>query len=88
MRPDDHTLTPEDIAKGYQRSYCALHGRTPRVIHMGGYWYKVNGEIVHRSTLIDETLRLKQIQREQKRARPAKVEKSIVQRLIARLRAI
>lgn len=89
MSPNDQTLTPHDIAEGYQRSYHALHGRKPKVEHLSGYWYRVNGEIVHRSTLTSEILRMKQIGRDQKqtRRRP-NVERSIVHRLIAKLRAI
>ncbi|MEM6529029.1 MAG: hypothetical protein AAF653_12095 [Chloroflexota bacterium] len=87
MGTADQTLTPKDIAEGYQRSYATIHGRTPRVQHMSGYWYEVNGEIVHRSTLTSEIVRLKQLEREQK-TRKTQVERNVITRLIAKLRAI
>ncbi|MEO1443096.1 MAG: hypothetical protein AAFV33_22025 [Chloroflexota bacterium] len=87
MGPADQTLTPDDIAEGYQRCYTAVHGRTPRVQHVSGYWYRVNGEIVHRSTLTTEIIRLKQLERDQT-TRKTHVERNVITRLIARLRAI
>jgi hypothetical protein len=81
MQASDKTLTPQDLVEGYMRSYHALHGRTPRVRHMSGYWYNVNGEIVHRSTLVQEILHLRQTAHQRK-----PVERSIVHRIIARLK--
>ncbi len=81
----EQTLTPGDIAEGYQQLYKSMHGSSPRVQHMGGYWYKVNGEIVHRNTLIGEMHRLRDLKREQYRQ---KLERGLLSRLISKLRAI
>lgn len=85
MRPNDKTLTPQDIAEGYMRSYYQLHGRQPKVQHMGGYWYRINGEVVHRSTLVHEIINLRQLIKEQKKSG---LPKGIIQRLITRIKAI
>lgn len=79
----EKTITPQDIADGYTRHHEALYGYTPKIRHMSGYWYQVNGEIVHRSTLTAETLRLKQLVQKQQ-----KTESGLVRRLIARLKAM
>jgi hypothetical protein len=47
-------------------------------------WYQVNGETVHRLTLFGEISRLRSLAQQQ---RLAKTDRSIVQRLIAKLRA-
>jgi hypothetical protein len=83
MTRNDETLTPQDIAEGYMRSYHALYGRQPSVRHMGGYWYQINGEIVHRTTLTSEMFRLRKLAQQQK-----PIERSIVQRLITRLKSL
>jgi hypothetical protein len=81
----EQTLTPLDIAEGYQQIYHAIHGRTPHVLHMGGYWYKVNGEIVHRTTLIQEITRLRELRRQQYKQ---KLDGNVLSRLIRKLRAV
>lgn len=81
MQATETTLTPQDIADGYVRAYHTLHGVQPKVRHMGGYWYQVNGEIVHRTTLTRECLRLRQLAQQKK-----PIEKNLVLRLIARLK--
>jgi len=50
---------------------------------MGGYWYQINGEIVHRTTLTSEMFRLRKLAQQQK-----PIERSIVQRLITRLKSL
>lgn len=83
MAVREETLTPQDIAEGYMRSYHALHGRQPRVRHMGGLWYEVNGEIVHRSTLLNQMNHLRSMTH--KRRMP---EKSLIMRVISRVRGL
>ncbi len=72
---------PENLMTGYNRFYKAVHGRGPRIRHMGGQWYQVNGEIVHHKTLLQEIERLRQLAR-----RKSQPEKGLVTRLIERLR--
>lgn len=88
---NDTTLTPNDIAEGYVRVFQFVHGYEPNVTHMGGYWYDVNGEVVHRGTLIREIFRLREIQAQQKQEREqrkASVSRSLIQRLIARIKHV
>lgn len=77
------TLTPQEILEHYQRAYRQVHGQEAHVIHMFAEWYQINGEMVHRLTLFGEISRLRGLAQQQ---RLAKTDKSIVQRLIARLR--
>lgn len=84
MATIDETLTPQDIADGYIRCFAALHGKTPTVRHMGGHWYQVNGEIVHRSTLTKEILRLRGMMDKQQFL----PERNLITRIINRLRRL
>ena len=84
MSPDDPTLTPELIIHGYVRAYRKLYGREPRIRHIGGQWYYVGGETVHRVSLLNETLRLHQLAPQQ--SSYAAPNRGMIQRLISRLR--
>ncbi len=77
------TISPNEIIEHYQRAYKQVNGQEPQVIHMFAEWYQVNGEMVHRLTLFGEISRLRSLAQQQ---RLAKTDKSIVQRLIAKLR--
>jgi hypothetical protein len=81
------TLTPRVLIDGYERAYKSVYGRTPNIQHVGGQWYYVNGETVHRLALMAEIGRLReQMQQRQSRYQPE--DRSVVQRLIARLRGL
>lgn len=84
MAPDDPTLTPELIIHGYVRAYRKVYGRDPRIRHIGGQWYYVSGETVHRVSLLHETLRLHQLAPQA--SSYATPNRGMIQRLIARLR--
>lgn len=77
------TISPDDITQGYMRAFHALHGRPPRIKHLSGDWYQVNGEIVHRATVETEIERLRTLSRKHRC-----LQKGVVQRLIARLRSL
>jgi hypothetical protein len=84
MSPDDPTLTPELIVHAYVRAYRKVYGRDPRIRHIGGQWYYVSGETVHRVSLLNETMRLRQmVPPESSYAAP---NRGMIQRLISRLR--
>lgn len=85
MQPDDPTLTPQLIINAYHRAFEQVNGRAPNIRHVGGHWYYVNGETLHRVALMGETLRLRQ---EAKNQRAVNSERSIITRLIAKLRGI
>ena len=84
MVADDPTLPPRYVVENYRRAYSTINGRDPYVRYMGNHWYQVNGETVHRSTLMEEIARLRtQSQRQNIKAH---TDKSVIQRLINRLR--
>jgi len=73
--------SPEDLVSHYKRLFKMLHGKQPRIRHMSGDWYQVNGEIVHRGIVEAEIDHLKTLCRKHRR-----VETNVVKKLIARLR--
>lgn len=82
---EEATIPPRYVVEDYRAAYVSANGREPAVRYMGNHWYYVNGETVHRMTLMGEIERL--------RAMPAKrpfrgADRSLVQRLIDRLRAL
>ncbi len=83
---DGATLTPRHIIDGFQAAYRKVYGRDAQVVHMFAEWYTVNGETVHRMTLFSEVARLNQLARDQAAQRKPAPDRSMVQRLIARLR--
>ncbi len=85
MGDKDATLTPQIIAESYERIYREVNGVPPTIRHVGGQWYYVNGETVHRSALIMEITRLQEMAEIQRRTR---TDRSVIQRLISRLRRI
>lgn len=85
MNQADATLSPQLIVESYQRAYKQVHGRTPAVRHQFGEWYQVGSEIVPRSTLLGEVARLRSITQKQ---RLQSADKSLVNRLIAKLRGV
>lgn len=81
---DDTTLSPQSIIEGYCRAYQQVYGRQPQIMHVFAEWYQVNGEMVHRVAIFGEITRLLDLY---KRQRAQKTDKSMIQRLIAKLRA-
>ena len=84
MIADDPTLPPRYVVENYRRAYSTINGRDPFVRYMGNHWYQVNGETVHRSTLMEEIARLRHLS--QRQNIKASTDKSVIQRLIAKLR--
>ncbi|MFO7321031.1 MAG: hypothetical protein DIU68_004830 [Chloroflexota bacterium] len=82
---DDPTIPPRYIVDGYRKAYQSVHAREPQCRYIGNHWYIVNGETVHRAMLIDEIARLRSLMPAPK---PPNAEKSVIQRLIAKLRGL
>lgn len=80
------TLTPKVLIDGYERAFARVYGRPPSIQHVGGQWYYVNGETVHRLALIAEIGRLREQAQRAPRYQPE--DRSVIQRLIARLRGL
>ncbi len=85
MADRDATLTPQIIAAAYERAFREVYGRDPQIRHVGGQWYYINGETVHRFALLNEITRLREQAQQQQRS---KADKGMIHRLIARLRGI
>jgi hypothetical protein len=85
MASEDLTLSPQVMVDSYLRAYKQVHGRTLIVRHQFGEWYYINGETVHRLTLLQEITRLRGIAHKR---RLQETDRPLVQRLIARLRGI
>ena len=82
---EDPTLPPRYLVEHFRKVYAKAHQREPMVRYMGNHWYYVNGETVHRLTLLEEVERLRAMPPKQPFRR---TDRSIVQRLIDRLRAL
>ena len=82
---DAITLTPKQIVEHFQLAYRQAYGHEAQVSHMFAEWYQVNGEAVHRSTLFSEIGRLRTINQHRAPSRP---DRTVLQRLISRLRGI
>lgn len=82
---EDHATPPRYVVENYRIAYVSANGREPAVRYMGNHWYYVNGETVHRLTLMEEISRLRAMPPKQPFRR---TDRNIVQRLINRLRAL
>lgn len=85
MVMDDPTLPPRYVVENYRKAYTVLHGREPNARYLGNHWYSVNGETVHRSTLMEEIARLRTLAQAQTLQN---ANKNIIQKLISRLKAL
>ncbi len=82
---DDPHLPPRYVVENYRKAFLVLNGCEPNVRYMGNQWYSVNGETVHRSTIMEEIGRLRTLAQAQSLQR---ANKGIIQKLIARLKAL
>jgi hypothetical protein len=80
---DDPTIPPRYIVEGYRKAYARVHRREPQCRYIGNHWYNVNGETVHRATLTDEIARLRTLDQ-----RSGRADRSVIQRLIDKLRGM
>jgi len=81
------TLTPQQIVQDYSHIFGRVYGREPSVLHLGGPWYEVNGETVHRLALLTEIERLRMLAPPPP-PRRAVTDRGVINRLIAKLRGI
>ena len=82
---DDPTIPPRYIVEGYRKAYARIHRRDPQCRYLGNHWYSVNGETVHRATLTGEITRLRSMEQ---RAGGGSGDRSVIQRLIDKLRGM
>lgn len=82
------TLPPRFVVDSFREAYGRVHGREPSVRYMGNHWYSVNGETVHRATLMQEIMRLREYAAPRPVAAPPRADKGMINRLISRLRGL
>jgi hypothetical protein len=83
---DEHT-PPRYLAEIYRQTFTRLHQHEPVCQYLGNQWFNVNGEMVYRAMLIDEIARLQELcQTISPQRHIITADKSIIKRLIARLR--
>lgn len=75
--------TPEDIAQEYVHLYKMVHGQTPTIRCVSKQWFYIDGQTVHYRVVTDEIRDLRQHARHLHKQR---TDKSLVKRLINRLR--
>lgn len=80
---DDPTLPPRYVIECYRRVYQQVNGGEPTCAYVGNHWYNINGETVHRSVLMGEIARLRDLTAV--RERPS-ANRGVLRRLIDRLR--
>lgn len=81
----DATVKPQQVMDAYCRAFKMVHHREAHITHLFDDWYQVNGETVHRLTLFREITRLRELAQKHK---INTADRSVVQRLIARLRSL
>lgn len=87
MVVDEHTPA-RHMVEMYRQAFLRLHQREPICQYLGNQWFNVNGETVHRAMLHDEIVRLHDLCQSLPRRSVVTAEKSVIKRLIARLRSL
>jgi hypothetical protein len=82
---DDPTLPPRYVVDSFKRAFEHAYGREASIRYIGNHWYHVNGETVHRVMLMEEIIRLHELEQQKP---PPRAERSVIQRLIAKLKAL
>ncbi len=82
---ENASVNPQYVMDAFHRAYYLVHKRDPQIAHLFDDWYQVNGETIHRLTLFHEITRLRDLAQKH---RLASADKTVVQRLIARLRGL
>jgi hypothetical protein len=89
MRCDENTPS-RHLVDFYRQSFTRIHHRPPYCRYLGNKWFDVNGEMVHRSMLIEEIERLCDLYESTPEylRNVHTTDKSVITRLIARLRRL
>jgi hypothetical protein len=81
----ESAVSPHHVIDAYRRAHYTVHGREVHVRYAGNSWYFVNNEAVHHKMLLQEITRLREVEQRQTLLN---ADKSIIHRLIARLRGL
>jgi hypothetical protein len=73
------------VVDTYRKAYVGCYKCEPAIRYVGNHWYQVNGETVHRVTLMEEIARLRSVNQKQ---HLLKGDRSLINRLIDKLRRL
>jgi hypothetical protein len=82
---EESALPPREVIENYRRAFKSVNGKEPHVRYAGNYWFFVNNEAVHQAMLVREIARLRDLAQKQTLL---SADRSVIHRLIARLRGI
>jgi hypothetical protein len=85
MVADDPHLPPRYVVEQFTRAYDSAYNCKPSIRYMGNHWYSVNGETVHRVTIMQEIAHLRDLS---SRRQLINTEKSLIHRIIDRLKRL
>jgi hypothetical protein len=75
------TLSAKVLVDSYIQYHQQVYGWEPVVEYVGNGWYKIETEVLHRSRMMQEIARLRDMSKTQEK----NASKSMVQRLISKL---
>lgn len=79
-----HASASDELSEAYLDLYAQVHGQHPSLQYTGNHWYIVNGETIHGSMIERELEHM----REQLRRQAQRSRRSMIQRLIGKLRGV
>ena len=79
------TVDSDDVIADYAHAYRMVYGQMPSAHYIRDGWYRVNGETVRHTVVLNEIENLRHLARQQ---RVRNNSKSAIQRLIDRLRGL
>ena len=79
----DETLSPKSVVETYIHNYRLVYGQVPSAHYMREGWFRINGETVHYTVLLQEIEQLHDLARRQ---RMKQSSKGAIRRLIDKLR--
>ncbi len=85
MTTDSNTRSPDEIIAYYGYAYKNVYGREPRMRYLGNHWFRVDGEMVHYRTMVEQIDQLRALA---KRKNLNNGNKGMVRRLIDKLRLL
>ena len=82
----EENIGPDTLIDRYHSVYRLVYGQHPRADYIGNQWFEINGEMVHYRMFVDEIDQLRDLAYKKRRRDSAKSNKSLVSRLINKLR--
>jgi hypothetical protein len=85
MTTNSSTRSPEEVIAYYVYAYKNVYGREPKMRYLGNQWFRVDGEMVHYRTMVEQIDQLRALA---KRKNLNTSSKGMVRRLIDKLRLL